>query len=54
MSSEPLFKSFGKKLVYIYLTKSLRLSNYKSFSKMDKEWKRKNRFSIITSFNRKK
>lgn len=55
MSSEPLFKSFGEKLVYIYLTKSsydYQIINH--IAKWTKEWeKKKNRFSIFTSFDKK-
>ena len=42
MSSEPLFKSFGKKLVYIYLTKSpydYQIINH--LVKWTKEWEKK-------------
>jgi len=55
MSSEPLFKSFGEKLVYLYLTKSpydYQIINH--LAKWTKEWeKKKNRFAIFTSFDKK-
>jgi len=56
MSSEPIFKSFGEKLVYMYLTKSpydYQIINH--IVKWTKEWeKKKNRFGIFTSFDKKR
>ena len=54
LSSEPLFKTFGGRLIYVYLAKSpydIRIINL--IANWTSEWeKKKHRFTILTSFDK--